>query len=578
MIMSEGIGKIVDICRNSKWSTLCISLLFAVALFAQCCLFERFAMGMSVFSCFIHPTRIISVYTQKLAISIFFASLCFLFKRKYWVLYVLVINAIWIIAECVYMESFDDLMIDAYSLSMVSNLSGFESSIWMYIHSHYIWLFLPIFLMAVAVYFFDNRQKSNWKAFAICLLLALGLNTGHAMYLSHIYQTKNMDDVHISDVWNPITSDLIETSTITYAHDYSIVHCFLRVGYEMLVNTEEDVDVDVLTREMQPFIQPMDTVPQPKTKLVIFLVESLESWAIMPEVTPNICKVIASDGSLYAPYIKRQALKGQSMDGQILVNTGILPLKNGASCFRCPYNRFPAISELYTTSAIIVPGGTSVWNQGCMSRAMGIDTNYVAPFDDEGIIEIYEQIAEQYDYVMVLTSSSHSPFTEAADRSNIKLPDDMPELMKNYLKSINFTDRCLGKALDKISNSENLKDITIVITSDHTIFSEAHRQQFEKWCKDSGQTQYKPNVAYRPLMVLPGGGQGPSRIILQYAYQMDIYPTIMHAIGCDSYFWKGWGVNLADSVAALNRPIDEAAAYDMADKVLRSNWFELQNY
>ena len=143
-----------------------------------------------------------------------------------------------------------------------------------------------------------------------------------------------MDDVRITDVWNPITSDLIETSTITYAHDYSIVHCFLRVGYEMLVNTEEDVDIAALTHDMQPFVQSMDSVPNPQTKLVIFLVESLESWAIMPEVTPNICRLIKSDGVLYAPYIKRQALKGQSMDGQIIVNTGILPIKNGASCFR----------------------------------------------------------------------------------------------------------------------------------------------------------------------------------------------------------------------------------------------------
>ena len=56
-------------------------------------------------------------------------------------------------------------------------------------------------------------------------------------------------------------------------------------------------------------------------------------------------------------------------------------------------------------------------------------------------------------------------------------------------------------------------------------------------------------------------------------YQMDIYPTILHLIGCKDYYWKGFGVNLMDSVARHNRPITEQEAYELSDKLIRSNYF-----
>ena len=56
-------------------------------------------------------------------------------------------------------------------------------------------------------------------------------------------------------------------------------------------------------------------------------------------------------------------------------------------------------------------------------------------------------------------------------------------------------------------------------------------------------------------------------------YQMDIYPTIMHLIGCEDYYWKGFGVNLMDSIARHNRPVSEQEAYELSDKLIRSNYF-----
>lgn len=566
--------KIVEYLRKSKYATLWIALTFAVALFTQCCMFYYFTDGVSVFSCFLHPRRIISIYFQKVAISIFLASLVFLFERKYWTIYVLCVNAIWILAECVYMQAFDGMLIDAYSLSMADNLDGFTESILMYMQPCYLWLLLPVVCMAVVLYCFDNRQSVNWKYSCVGIIFSMMLNIANAAYVTHYNRVELLEATTIADVWNPISSNEIDTSSPRYAYFYSSVHAFLRVGYEMIFNREEDTDVEQLTQDMQLFVQSTTEKPVPQSKLVIFLVESLENWAILPEITPNICRYMETHNTIYAPYIKRQAKKGGSMDGQILVHSGILPIKNGASCFRFPRNRYPSIGELYDKTAILVPGGPKVWNQGLISAACGVDTNYTVSMNDAEIFKQYQRVAEQYDYVMVITASSHSPFKKYADSSGLVLPTTMPELMRNYLKTINFMDRCLGDALQMIDESAALRDAVVVITGDHTIFSNNFREEFDAYCQSGGELQYKVNEAYCPLIV--GGGRlKKSSHIMQEAYQMDIYPTILRAIGCDSFFWKGWGVDLSDSLAITRRPILEEDAFDMADQVIRSNWFRI---
>ena len=566
------VNSLIRNLRTSKYASLWIALVFAAALFSQCCLFHYFSQGMSVFSCFEHPQRIVSIYLQKVAISIFIASFVFLFRRKYWVVWFLVVHTIWILTECVYLQAFDGMLIDAYGASMASNLEGFTDSIFMYLHRQYLWLLLPLVVMGITIYCFDNRQNFQWLPLGVSILIAMLLDTAHSAFISSRYKNESLVDIPIWKIWNPITSDLIETSTLTYTGYYSSIHAFFRVGYEMMVNTEKPVDIEALTKKMQPFVRPMAQNPVPQNKLVIFLVESLENWAILPEITPNICQYMDTHEVLYAGHVKKQTKKGHSMDGQLLVNTGFLPLRSGASCFRFPHNRYPSLSELYSNSAILVPGGPSVWNQVAISKSCGIDTNYMVTFNDAEIFRKYEEVMNEHDYVMVLTSSSHSPFRAYADSSNIELPSSMPELMRNYLKTINFMDRYLGDALQKIEKSDKLRDAVVVITGDHTIFSENYRKEFDEYCQVSGDCRYKVNEAYCPLII---GGIEKSIYITEEVYQMDIYPTILHAIGCESFYWKGWGVNLLDSAACANRSIQEDDAYVMADKVIRSNWFEV---
>lgn len=560
--------------RQYRFATTILFFTFVGMLFLYSCLFHYFSTYTSFFSCFIHPKRIFSIYMQKMSISVFLGAFIFLFKRKYWTLYALVINAIWILAELVYMQSFDYLLIDEHCFSMIGNLNGFTSSILMYIDSNYLWLVVPIIIQGIALFVFDNRQKHNWWGFFAALIVSIILNFAHILFIRNTVRTRDFQDgnISIASLWNPITTDSSGISNPWYTHNYSEKHAFFAVFYRLLFRQEEKVDTEELNHQIYPFIDIVHNNPKPKTKLVIFLVESLENWALLPEISPNICNLMNNPSALYATKIKKQTLKGNSMDGQTIVNTGVLPIKEGAACFRYPYNSYPSISQLYDSAAVLVPGGVMVWNQAAMSRAFYIDTNYVVPFNDADIFQKFDSIADKHDYILVITSSTHTPFSSCADSSDLVFPAEMPLPMCNYLKSVNFMDKWLGHTLTLIRNNPAFINTTFVITGDHTIFTNKYRELFAAYCETSNSSQFKVKEGFCPLIIY-SPQITENTIVTDTCFQMDIYPTILHLIGCEDYYWKGFGINLLDSTAHQNRPISEQEAFDISDKLIRSNYF-----
>ena len=80
---------------------------------------------------------------------------------------------------------------------------------------------------------------------------------------------------------------------------------------------------------------------------------------------------------------------------------------------------------------------------------------------------------------------------------------------------------------------------------------------------------------YTPLIVYSSDSH-KNRVVEDTCYQMDIFPTILHLIGCENYYWHGFGVNLLDSAARNNRTISEEEAYRLSDLIIRSDYF--RNY
>ena len=108
---------------------------------------------------------------------------------------------------------------------------------------------------------------------------------------------------------------------------------------------------------------------------------------------------------------------------------------------------------------------------------------------------------------------------------------------------------------------------------DHIIFDPNMRSTFATYCAENN-LDYDVNNAHTAIITY-SPNIDEKHIIKDKAYQMDAYPTILHLIGCENYYWKGLGVNLLDSVGRSNRPITEQDAYILSDKLIRANYFNL---
>lgn len=148
----------------------------------------------------------------------------------------------------------------------------------------------------------------------------------------------------------------------------------------------------------------------------------------------------------------------------------------------------------------------------------------------------------------------------------------MPKDMANYMKSFHYTDSCMKDVLENIQTDSILKNSTIVITSDHSIFPQIKRDEFDKYCKGN-DLAYKVTENYCPLIIYSPNIK-EKIIVDELAYQMDIYPTILNLIGCENYYFKGFGINLLNKELYDNRPITEEEAYDLSDKIIQSNYFK----
>lgn len=500
-------------------------------------------------------------------------SFVFLFRRKYWTIYASVFISIWILAEVIYYRS-TRVFITVESFALLKELRGFESSIGMYLTPDLLLLLLPTLLLVGGIVLFDNR---NWslRAFFPALLCSMGLDMAAANIVARqIYPDEKQ--FYFSCFQTNYCSSLFPWNPTICAVQYvSVLHSFYYTAVRLLCKPFEQpvtlsgADINAI----QAFCDTVWTPVTPSHPLVLILVESLEDWAVRPDITPNLYRFVHNHNVVYATRTKSQTLAGNSADGQMIYNTGLLPIRDDVVVNSYSQNLFPSLSDMYRTTAMIQPGELGVWNQYTMNIAYGIDTAYTVPSSlDEQSFQVLNSIIGQYDYILVITIASHSPFVACSHFSSLSLPDDMPANMRNYLLCMNYTDSCWGDFLQRIDTDSVLHNSVVCFMGDHIIFDPIMRKEFQDYCDRAGldyqpQEAYTAFVAYSPDLT-------EKTIINEVTYQMDAYPTIRHLIGADSYYWKGFGIDLSDTTHTMARPINEQDAYIVSDKIIRANYFK----
>lgn len=541
--------------------------LFALLIFIQTLLFDHFAFR----ELDLRPSLSgsVSMLVCKLAAALLFASFTFLLRDKRWLILLSVVIDTWFVANLIYMRN-NHILLDAEAFNMSGNLHGYFWSVLIYIEWGIDLMFYGMTLLFCIIFRFIKKSERSVPAWLILIALSVGLRLGaEGLYVADKH-TAFDPFPFIREHREPVYGTHFPTTVANTSVLYSPL--YILTDYHLMINGIQPVrplmPADSLAISVLDNGENDVTLDSP---LIIVLLESLENWVVTPEIMPNLYRLTNNDHVFYANRVHTQIVGAPSADGQMLVNTGLLPINAGGTCLHYWRNTYPAIMKLAPDSAVcLLPHDTCVWNQTHMSPAYGYDTTICYCDLDTVLFEKLDSLVDGgWRYIQCITQSTHAPFVNE-EYSNLELPKSMPWVMYNFIRGFNALDDGLGHFIRKIETDPVLQNYTIVITGDHRILHYEKRQQMQAYSDKHGMG-LTPSDDCLPLVIYSPKISGNPRYT-DDCFQVDIYPTYRSLVGAGNYRWNGFGINLLDSTQ--KRAIREDDAYVLSDKMIRNNYFQ----
>ncbi|EGT0013536.1 LTA synthase family protein [Clostridium perfringens] len=470
-------------------------------------------------------------------------------------------------------------------------------------------LFLLDFVILFLVYKFTGlkniKYKSSLKTRLVAFIGVFGISAiviGFGHYYLDI--AKKSDKVLFRIAWAPFQT-FSDISPLGY-HGYDI---YYYTNKEMTLTDAQKNEIKTW------FDENKEDLPDNKYKgmfegknLVAIQVESLENFVIGQkvygqEITPNINKLLKN--SLYFDNIKEQNNSGISSDCDLMVNTSMLPVRDGSTFFGYPWTEYNTLQDLlnskgYNTISTHpeVPGN---WNWAEAHKSFKADKIWDASqFNQSEVIglgmsdESYlKQIGDKLKkekqpfYTFLVTLTSHGPFEVPEDKQYLNLPEDLNKNMLGaYFQSVRYTDEAIGKFINQLKEEGLLENTVIMLYGDHC----GVHKFYEDDIKDSPLEDdwWKDNEKEIPFMIYNPSIKGET--ISKEGGQIDFLPTIAYLLGFnrDSFDNTSMGrvlVNTNRNAIILNNgeivgnptPKEKAhleKSFNIADMVIQGNYFK----
>ena len=320
----------------------------------------------------------------------------------------------------------------------------------------------------------------------------------------------------------------------------------------------------------QPKHQPADSVTEKRSNLLIVFAESLESWVLEKkvdgkEITPCLNRLLKEKSTLYAPNVLTQVKGGRSIDAQLMICSGLLPLMSGTYSSLYYDNTFYTLQKAmrglkHSRSYLLTIDKVSTWNQGAVARSFGTDT--IISYHDFKMTEafgthkrigdasFFQQCREKIErgevwkpgesvYMQFVTYSGHAPFKLPDHLRTITFPASIPEKAADYLTTAHYTDKAIGDFVAYLKTLPQYKETIVVIVGDHEGLA-SYRQELVGNPACRGLVSDKQLT---PFIVLnsPVGMRYD-----KFMGQIDIYPTLLNLMQLDAYRWHGLGQSILD--------------------------------
>ncbi len=532
-------------------------------------------------------------WLPKICISLFFAFFVLISKRKWWTVILLCIIDVWIIANLLYYRT-NGYPLTLPSIMMASNLQGFESSIAFYWNWQCSFFLILTCLYAITLPFFQHKVCHKRGIIVTMLLIVITYVTGTEVN-RQIYKSNTKESVQKMTIYTYIPfyvpqeiRDNLNNNLFVVDEIFLQNHSFIAYFPYIITSyfTERLSDSYIPTNELlSKVVNESNTHGiTPVYSIVFILVESFENFALEVKDSagnyylPNLHTLTKASKTLHVDKLTSQARHGGSADGQMICNTGLLPIRNGTAAHLYNKNIYPNYAHFYDIATLSNPCTYKTWFQDILTYAYGYKEHLFEDKEmrDAQTFQVMKSELESYEYSLfcyfALTVDSHAPFNRVPHNPTLQFDTNMPLELQQYLTCLHYMDSCFGDWYNEWSKTEQAKNTILIITSDHTIFKSDLLQELMLTYAQQVDLSIASGKTYCPLII-----QAPqieeNMQITDICYQMDVYPTIMHLIGCEDYYWKGFGVNLLDSTARNNRSITEEEAYQLSDKLIRVDYF-----
>lgn len=541
--------------RQQLWDKTAI--IFAVGIFLTFVAFDVIWCMDTTFASF----SFFETYATKIIATLALAGVYALTRCRWAQIVVMALLDVLLVANLMYFRTYYSA-IPASSYLEAGNLADFKASVTDSLR----WadIVLPLITIATAVMAFRYKTTKRQPLTAVLKWWAAPL-AGFALLLTGVNLCKGGFHKSLRSV---------RQSAYLCSADAPIFSVFGCIWYDITdaaepITPEKQAEIE-LWLASQPEHQPADSVTEKRSNLLIVFAESLESWVLEKkvdgkEITPCLNRLLKEKSTLYAPNVLTQVKGGRSIDAQLMICSGLLPLMSGTYSSLYYDNTFYTLQKAmrglkHSRCYLLTIDKVSTWNQGAVARSFGTDT--IISYHDFKMTEafgthkrigdasFFQQCREKIErgevwkpgesvYMQFVTYSGHAPFKLPDHLRTITFPASIPEKAADYMTTAHYTDKAIGDFVAYLKTLPQYKETIVVIVGDHEGLA-SYRQELVGNPACRGLVSDKQLT---PFIVLnsPVGMRYD-----KFMGQIDIYPTLLNLMQLDAYRWHGLGQSILD--------------------------------
>ncbi|WOV88852.1 LTA synthase family protein [Sporosarcina oncorhynchi] len=473
-------------------------------------------------------------------------------RRKIYILSISLITSIIMFSNAVFYRFFSDF-ITLPLLFQTSNFGDLSSSVLANIHGADIFFFTDVIIIALALKFIPNMEKSvshrkiGRKLYFVVAATILMVNLGLAEAQRPQLLTRSFD------------RELLVKNIGTY--NYHIYDLFIQSkthAQRALADGSELTEVANYVNANYAEPDPeMFGVAKGKNVIMISL-ESLQNFVINNEmdghvITPFLNELTKDPDTFYFNNFYHQTGLGKTSDSEFILENSLYGRNGGAVFFTNSGNTYNSLSEKlgdngYFTS-VMHANNRSFWNRDIMYQAMGIEKFYDVesyeigegeavnwgmkdiPFFEQSI-DLLKEMPQPFATRMI-TLTNHHPFD--LDEEDMLIPpyESNSKTLNQYFQTVRYMDESIKVFFEDLKESGLYDDSIIIMYGDHYGISENHNKAMGMYLEKEITPVDTVELQKVPMFVhIPGYGKG--EMSDELAGQLDLRPTILHLLGIDT--------------------------------------------